>query len=374
MPNLTTHSFSATINTKGVVSMQKTQSQRFLYVDILKFLAILAVVVVHITAKGVMSYSFTSFDFGYTLFINSLFRYAVPIFVMCSGVLFLSPEKEIPVKKLFSKYISRIIAALFLFSVFYEALEILIVKLRAGVFDKIVIETSLNRLLTFNTHYHLYYLYMVVILYLCVPVLKVFFKQASEKDVRYLLTFLSVISVFLPFLRSFYPFNTYFTGMTTQYHLNLTYGILTYFVAGYYFSHYPISKKAKQIFCILGTIGFFVTYLGTYFSSASLGYLEEKFLAGNSPNVFFMSLALFILVKDLAASEKLKGFFGFMSKASFCIYLIHDAFIVIFNEYNFNMLSFTPVLSIPVQTILIFSLSTLSYLLLKRLPVIKNII
>ncbi len=345
--------------------------KRLTYLDILKTIAIVAVVLLHVTGQGLMAYTVGTQEFSFTLIVNSLFRFAVPVFVMCSGALFLNPEKEIPVKKIFSKYLSRIVSALILFSVFYEVVEIIRVRNNTGVFDKAVIENSINNLLNFNTHYHLYYLYIVVILYLSVPVLKKFLQSATKSDILYLISFLTVFSSVLPCLRCFYPLNTYFKGMTLQYNLNLTYGMLTYFVLGYYLSHFEISKKVTVVLTSLGILGTATTFFGTYALSMKKGVLDETFLAGNFPNVLLSSVALFVLVKKINCNSKL---FTFISKASFCIYLIHDLFIIIFNEHNFNILSFSPVLSIPLLTALIFTLSLVCYIVLSKVPLLKKIL
>lgn len=350
------------------------QQSRVLYLDILKTAAVFAVVVLHVTGKGLMAYYPVTNDFNITLLFNSFFRFAVPIFVMCSGALFLNPEKEVTVKSLFFKYLPRIISALAVFSVFYETVEIIRVKLNTGIFDINTFKNSVNNLLTFNTHYHLYYLYIVIILYLSVPFFKTFLKSATEKNVLYILTFLFVFSIILPFFRNFYPLNTYFQGMTLQYSINLTYGMLTYFVLGYYLSQFNVSQKATYLIYALGIVGLVTTFFGTSYFSLQNGVLNEIFLAGNSPNVFFCTTALFLFIKRRFQNKSAVNAITFLSKSSFCIYLIHDLFIIIFDENNLNILSFSPIISVPLMTIAIIIPSIICYLLLRKIPLIKKLL
>lgn len=73
--------------------------KRILYLDILRIMAIIAVVMLHVSAQR-FYVSFPSYEWEIRMFFNSMVRWGVPIFVMISGALFLDPQKKISLAKL----------------------------------------------------------------------------------------------------------------------------------------------------------------------------------------------------------------------------------------------------------------------------------
>ena len=76
--------------------------QRLWNLDILRIVAISAVVVIH-TTQNMSKLDVTGLDWAVLNVYDGLVRWAVPVFVMISGVLFLNPAKEQPLKKLYTK-------------------------------------------------------------------------------------------------------------------------------------------------------------------------------------------------------------------------------------------------------------------------------
>ena len=64
-------------------------------------------------------------DFAVTKTCENLLMWAVPCFLMVSGALLLNPAKEIPLKKLFGKYIKRMFLALLIFTFIFQLFDIL---------------------------------------------------------------------------------------------------------------------------------------------------------------------------------------------------------------------------------------------------------
>lgn len=75
---------------------------RIAYIDWLRSIACFAVVVLHVSG-GQEWFSAKEVSFEWTIFnlYDSLVRWCVPIFIMISGALFLNPEKEIGIHKLY---------------------------------------------------------------------------------------------------------------------------------------------------------------------------------------------------------------------------------------------------------------------------------
>lgn len=350
---------------------------RLTFIDILKTIAILGVLVIHATSTAFVSYEPISAEYIFTVFISCIARISVPTFVMCSGAVFLAKNKTVTIRQIYTKYIPRIICALLLFSVFYEVVLIFEFYSYTGVFDLSVIQNSIHKLLTFNTYFHLYYLYIVVILYALVPVIKTYLQASTQKTDFYLLSFLFFTANLLPTLRMHYPFDRYFGGMTLQYSMNLVYGMLSYFFLGYYLSTYELSRCKRIVIVVLGVLGAIVTFSGTGIYRIYTDKLTENYINAMSVNVYFMAAAIFVVMKKLSVklkSDKAKSFYACISNASFTIYLIHQFYNIVFARLGLTLTTATPFVTFPVIVILDFIFSFITYLLFKRIPIIKKLV
>ena len=79
--------------------MNKT-NERNISFDILRILSAFSVVVLHVSSMYLMGINVAATDFKIANFINSISRFGVPIFVMISGAIFLSEERQVPIGKL----------------------------------------------------------------------------------------------------------------------------------------------------------------------------------------------------------------------------------------------------------------------------------
>ena len=69
--------------------------KRSLAPDVLKLLACAGVVVIHLSGYGLELFPILSFDWLSSAFWDSLARFAVPVFFMCTGALMLPPERRL---------------------------------------------------------------------------------------------------------------------------------------------------------------------------------------------------------------------------------------------------------------------------------------
>ena len=347
---------------------------RVLYLDLLKTVAIIGVLIIHITSQAFTLYTPFSFNYNFSVFISCTARFSVPIFVMASGALFLNENKQISVSQIFKVYILRIVTALTIFALFYECIPVLFTFIKTGIVEKQLIYNAISNIVNLNTHFHLYYLYIIILIYMLVPPIKIFLKSAERKNIEYLLLFLFAFSILMPLLKSIYPFRLFSGGMTNQYMINLTYGMLTYFILGHYLNKYELSKKAEITIFTLGVISVLFTFFATAFESYITSQFSGRYIEAMTPNVFFMASALFLSIKKISKKVKDTKGFVFISKASFLIYLIHDFYNIIFRESGLSMLTFSPVFSIPLMLILVFGFSILTYLILRKIPLINKIL
>lgn len=78
---------------------------RIIYYDILRTISIIAVIVIHVIGNTINTFNLSGIPMVVYKSIWQLMYFAVPMFVVISGGIFLNPEKDINLKDLYKKYI-----------------------------------------------------------------------------------------------------------------------------------------------------------------------------------------------------------------------------------------------------------------------------
>lgn len=89
----------------------KQKSERVIYLDSLRILAVFAVIVLHVAASNFYSVSVESIRWKIFNVADSCCRFAVPILFMISGSMFLDKKRDFSIRKLYLKNILRIFIA-----------------------------------------------------------------------------------------------------------------------------------------------------------------------------------------------------------------------------------------------------------------------
>ena len=164
--------------------------------------------------------------------------------------------------------------------------------------------------------YHLWYVYMLIGIYLIIPLVSKWIVNSSEKEIfYYIIVWICVLLLNLPAINYFVP-NIDFSYFS---------GYLGYPVLGYLLAHKIGSKRAKPIGITLFVVGVIVTLVGTYVSSHYDGAFNGYFYTYLSPNVIVASAGIFLFLRHYPIPlGKLRYFTNRISKYSFGIYLSHD--------------------------------------------------
>lgn len=93
----------------------ESSNHRTVYFDVLRIIAICAVVVLHMSAQNFVESGVDTPEWQALNFYDSIVRWSVPVFVMISGALFLDGENSIG--KLYKKNIARIPVAFIFWSI-----------------------------------------------------------------------------------------------------------------------------------------------------------------------------------------------------------------------------------------------------------------
>lgn len=353
--------------TAGENLVEGSQS-RTVYYDFLRIIAIFAVIILHVSAQNFFAVGVETLEWQAFNFYDSIVRWGVSVFVMISGALFLAGEHSI--EKIYKKNITRIIVAFIFWSMLYMIDSI--VHTHCGW------KAALKQLVTGRGH--MWFLFMIVGLYMIVPLVKPIVK--SMDLVKYFLVLSLAFTFVLPQAIKLVSLGnptvgSFINGVWGKVHFHFTLGYVSWFVCGYYLSKVDLSKRVKRTVYFLAVCGFSATIIGT----SMISVLQQKpntILYDNfGVNVMLEAIGVFVFVKDKfgqrEVSEKAGKILRLLSKYSFGVYLVH--ILVLDNlkyVFGFTTLSFNPVISVPIIGVLVFVISLAISAALNHIPLLKK--
>lgn len=323
------------------------------WVDLLRVIACFLVVFSHCCDPFVAQFDADRVSFLTGVFSGSFVRPCVPLFVMMTGVLLL--PTSVGMGDFYRKRIGRIVIPLIFWSI---ALPVLFFVYFAYINTSSVnpaipqgaytLDIMLGKLYTFIFNFNfdttpLWYIYMLVGLYLVIPVLSGWLKQASQKEVK---LFLKVwgIALLLPYVKMVAPMLGYagnygnmgilgicdWNDYGTFYYFS---GFIGYLVLAYYLVTYPLTWSWNRTLAITIPM-FLIGYLIT-----SFGYvLMQKYFPGNYANleivwyfaginVFMMTFPVFVIVQKLKIPSS--PILSNLASLTLGVYLCHFIFVEI---------------------------------------------
>lgn len=163
------------------------EKERFAYLDLLRSLAICAVVMIHTSAPFIMSYDNTTMEFIIGNIFDSVSRVGVPLFIMISGALMLKEEREFYCRR----SVFRLIQLFLIWSLVYAMMYHVITPILNG--ENINIVELFGAII--HGHYHLWYMFAIIGLYLLTPILRSFVNLKNRNIIKYFII-LSIIFQF----------------------------------------------------------------------------------------------------------------------------------------------------------------------------------
>lgn len=341
--------------------------RRVIYFDILRIVAIFFVVFVHLAAQHWADVDVSSRAwFAFNLYCTTG-KWSVPIFVMISGALFLG--RDVSISAILKKNVARI-ATVFLFWSGCYALVYL-------VFRHAPLAVVLSQFIT--GHYHLWFLYMIVGLYLLIPLLRPIVQ--NETLTRYFLLLAFIFTFLLPQLALFLSFVSYQASAVIHTVIMYSYcffplGFTAYFIGGYYLSRRDFSRREEITLYCIGVAGLLVSVFAPVALSRAQSAPSDIFYTYNSLNVLCTSVPIFVFAKQHLnfprMGEKAYTFLRKMSKYSFGVYLVHPMVIELLQHFGIDTFSCNAFFSVPLLAVFVFVVSTAISALLNAIPVIKD--
>lgn len=330
--------------------------------DILRLLAMLAVIWVHVGGMETGSLPTSDPNCQWLIFMKSIMTWEIPVYVMISGRFFLDPDREMPFTKIL-KAVGRLALAFIVWNVVYQTYYILTDAYTGLNWKGILSQTLIGP-------YHFWYLYMIVGLYLITPFLR---KIAEDRK----LSEYFICLFFLFMLLTKYCVKLPFVGATIESMLGsmgmkFVLGYSGYYVLGYYLRRYPLSDKWEQVLYICGAVLLLLGATANTICSVQEGAYTERFTGYTNPNTIIVAAAMYTLftkrISKVAFSEKVTQLISELSEYSFGVYLIHALLLDVFAVAGLKPTVLHPVLAMPVITLLAFVVTAVIIVLIRKVP------
>lgn len=324
--------------------------QHIVWLDVVRFVAMFTVVCCHCTdpfnfypgtAPNIDEIKLWGAIYG------ALLRPCVPLFVMITGALLLPVRGEVSV--FYKKRIPRVLWPFLIWSVIYNLFPWITGLL--GIKPEIILdffpysgEEVMRQSLSISLDYiaqipfnfsivdvHMWYIYLLIGLYLYLPVFSAWVEKASDKAKLWFLGAWAV-TLLLPYYNQFVA--QYLWGTCSWNAFGMFYyfaGFNGYLLLGHYLRNLDWSLgKILAIGLPMFVIGYAVTFFGFRYITALPEYSDEMlelFFTYCSLNVVMMTIPVFMLCKKVNfRSEGIKKALANLTLCGFGIYMIHYFF------------------------------------------------
>ena len=322
--------------------------------DVLRVIAMIMVVIIHVSNVYTRSYNFIDTNsYLVSLIFNTISRVSVPIFFMISGALLLDRSFD------FKKYKKRILKILILIVV-WDILYLVWEYFFLGVtYDKLY--------MLFKEPYraHLWFLYVIIILYAIQPILKYILDRLNNtcKIILFILwIILSTISIY----------NNSIANIFTIF-VNIGFFVLGKYMYEYLQNNQKNNKKYVVIMIILLVLSFAESVYLNYTASVKFNMFYNLFFAYRTPFIILSTFIIFKLVYIYTHGKKQNSLIVIGSDLSLGVYLIHGMFLDVTTKYV-DYKNVIPIIGIPSFTLYILVNSMIVVYFLRKIKYMDRII
>lgn len=295
--------------------MDHSKKSTYLFsIDALRVIAILAVILIHVTTKTMASLHLDITVAPFSLFLNQAARFAVPLFFLISGfVLELNNKEKLSYLIFFKKRASRIVIPY----LFWTCLYFLIFN--GFNVAQLASFKFLLSLLLGDASYHLYFIPTLILFYIAFPIFHSALKVIINPFVFFLMWGVEFFLLFQDY---------YFKQWDFSYDLRIALLSFAMFVSGMVASHFKdtILKFIKKYLLLISVITFFLPVV-IYFHVQSITlkaqtsrYIYNQYSPINYIYTLFLSSLLFYVLEK---TQLLRSLFMHLSKLSFFVFFIH---------------------------------------------------
>ena len=341
------------------------------WLDTLRALAIIGVIIIHISSPLLKMIYGKNMEFWWIgNILDSAVRFSVPLFLMLSGATLLGNKYNLT--EFYKKRILRVVLPFLFWIIVYLIYRWLML----GSNDQPksihkIFQWTFDLFLKEGVSKHFWYIYMILFLYLFFP----FLGKGLQKLDKSLILYLLLGWVLITYLCKNIPLNLYnWSGEYESKFLGY-FQFSGYLVLGYYLSAFSITSTKIRFFA---SSVFFLTIIisavSTYILSKNAQKLDLSMYGNLTINTIAQSTAIFLCVKDSCIKYKyISNLKRTISNYSYGIYLVHILIIgVFFNNGIFWTMSH-PLISLPLLTVMTLVSSFAIIYIMRKIPFGKYI-
>lgn len=373
------------------------QREHLAWVDLLRIIACFLVLVSHACDPFVGQFDKNRYEFLTGALIGSLVRPCVPLFVMLSGVLLLPSNTDMIT--FYTKRARRVLVPFIFWSLALPVLFYLYVHSGVKIINPTIIATdytvarTLQKMGTFVFNFNfdttaLWYVYMLIGLYLFIPIISPWLKQTTQRELQWFLRFWG-ISLILPYLQMLAPLLGYTGNFGSMGVLGISFwnaygtfyyfsGFLGYLVLAYYLVQYPLNwswSRTLTVALLLFLIGYAITAGGfiliqKYFPGSYANLEVIWYFYGI--NVFLMTFAVFIVVQKIKV--KPSPWLARVSALSYGVFLCHFVFVQLSYDLIYPTIAVPAFLKIVLIALFSFAFSLLIVWLMSLNKITRQVI
>ncbi|KAG4102726.1 hypothetical protein H8356DRAFT_1649662 [Neocallimastix lanati (nom. inval.)] len=322
-------------------------------------------------------------------FYNCITRFGVPMFVLLSGTFILDPSKKFSFKKLLRHNILRLATAFAFWSTINALLNIFTATNKIPFMSKEFLIEFLKKFIVGEEY--LWFIFMIIGCYLIAPFLRYF--SDDVVIARYFLGLCVFWGSLIPTLGNIFSgyelkeSENELNVWISRWHFHFTLEFVGYFVAGYHLvKHVEIKSIGTRVFIyVLGLLDVGLLYFLTYNIEANdpKNNYSHHFRGTNTLTVAFYAVVLFIFFKHeigrINFSERAIKIITKWSSLTFGMYLSHLVIKAILAKFLgttqsefLHIISYSPVIGVPILWVILTVLSTLLSYILSLTPILNK--
>lgn len=301
--------------------------------------------------------------------ITSIARISVPLFVMISGYLLLPLKSS--TSEFFRKRFTRVLYPFVVWCILYAFYFMFYRGDTIGQALLNIIHIPVNFGVDIG---HLWYVYMLIGLYLVIPVISPWLNSCPKKELQWFLLIWGLTTM-LPYIHLAYPYvlgECFWNPTPTLYYFN---GFIGYLVLGFYIKKYGFLSIPNAI--VISVIGYAVTAWIFCFRIETSVMVPELELSWGfcTANIAMMTYGIFSIFMHIPTTKEspFSRLIQDISVKSYGIYLAHIMMLNIMYEL-LNHISETTLVSIPLISICTFICMYIIVKILSLLPYSRYLI
>ena len=286
------------------------------FLDILRVFSCIAIIILHVNHNSILDSTTLKEEVnGFIHLFQNYFQWAVPIFFMISGYIFLGVKEECTYKSMKRQYIKMLLIMI----IFYIAFNLIELFINNNGFYLNIFMDSIYLTLQGKTWDHMWFLNSIFIAYLIFPVVRPFFDNGG-RDLDIFMVLFSIFTILIPEINKVFNLNLY------SYFI-FDYRIYYCFIGGYLYKKKIVNTPLSNIIMILVLILLFTLNAFCHMSPK----IHMSLSSNNQRLVTFIeTFLIFNIFANLFNIES--NTFKFLSKYTLYVYIFHVGFVHILTK------------------------------------------